>query len=219
MTNYNSNEAAGYWCKLFFVVFLNLLLWPSCQQSVHLLHQPSAPSTRSVGIVFGAWRTVLRLRRGEERRVHVTIWYVQIRNISSMSVRFGRDNLVMSCVTFHQKHQSHKDKSVSHSLNAAQFGPGDHSGESRVGGGLIPVTPSTHGQWRRERRLGCPCWRRRRSWRWWRGRRSTTHVHWRRYDWRGHGKHSRVALKRRTWREFETSEDGRQSVGSACMLL
>lgn len=100
---------------------------------------------------------------------------------------------------------------MSHSLDAAKFGSSDHSSKTRLGGGLIPVTPSTHGKWRRERRLGCPCWRWRRSRRWWRGRR-TTHVHWRRYYWGGHGENSRVSLERRTWRESVTCEDADDSV-------
>lgn len=85
----------GYLCKLFFVVFLNSLLWPSRQQSVHLLHQPTAaPSTCSVGIVFGAWRAVLRLWRGEDmRELHIIFWYVQLRNF----FRFDRQSSYILC--------------------------------------------------------------------------------------------------------------------------
>lgn len=109
------------------------------------------------------------------------------------------------------KHQSCKDNWMSHSLYTAQFGSSDHSSKTCLGGGLIPMAPSTHWKWRWQRRLGCPRWRWRRPWWWWWGRRPT-HVHWRRYYWGGHGEHSRMSLKRRTWRGSETREDADPSV-------
>lgn len=57
-------------CCWFFLI--NAALWPSRQQSVHLLHQSPASSARSVGLIFAAWRAaVLRLTSREERRRYI----------------------------------------------------------------------------------------------------------------------------------------------------
>ena len=118
-------------------------------------------------------------------------------NFSSASVRFKRDNAVISWTS---EARDKNKKLVPYSLDTTQFGSGDHSSETRRCRGFVPLCTSSYGQWRREGRLGCPCWWWRRAWRRWWGRRAA-HVHCRRYYWRGHRKHGRVALERRTWKK------------------
>ncbi len=97
---------------------------------------------------------------------------------------------------------------ISHPLHTAQFGSGDHSGQTRGGVAIVlGVTPVPHRQ--RRRRRGRSSGGRGRRHR--RGRRrgtGTAHRQRRRsHNGRSHRQHHRVTLKRGTWENTHKSHD------------